>query len=101
VKDVGTAVKIDGVNVPEYGYCKTVLGTEVTKIHIFAGKGTDIEHRDAPRLCARYGGEIEDWQKARGEVVLDIDGENIRAEVHWVQEDAVGFFEPKFIRTLK
>jgi hypothetical protein len=94
-------VRIDGLDVPGYGYCKTAPGTEVTKIHFFAGKGTETKLRDAPRLCAIYGGVFEDWQTARGEVVLDINGEYKRAEIHWVQEETIGSVEIKYVRTLK
>jgi len=93
-------MRIDGVYVPGEGFCKTALETEVTNIVVFAGKGTNVVFRVAPLLSAKYGGQPENWQKVRGEVVL-IAGDGSRyAEVHWAHERTVGRVELKFKRWL-
>ncbi|MDR2693360.1 MAG: hypothetical protein LBB74_04000 [Chitinispirillales bacterium] len=91
-------MKIDGVYVPGEGYCETAPNTAVTKVLVFAGKGTGVDFRAAPLLSAKYGGQPENWQKVRGEVIL-ITGEWYkRAEVHWACERTVGRVELKFKR---
>jgi hypothetical protein len=90
-------MKIDGVYVPGEGYCRTYPGTEVTKILAFAGKGTETGFRRAQLLSDMYGGQPENWQKVRGEVVLiRDDGMRRRAELHWAYEWAIGVVELKF-----
>jgi len=91
---------IDGVYVLGEGYCKAAVGTEVTNIVVFAGKGTNVEFRVAPLLSAKYGGQPENWQKVRGEVVLIVGAGSRCAEVHWAYERAVGRVELKFKRWL-
>jgi hypothetical protein len=93
-------MRIDGVYVPGEGFCKTALGTEVTNIVVFAGKGTNVEFRVAPLLSSKYGGQPENWQKVRGEVVLIAGDGNRYAEVHWAYEWTVGRVELKFKRWL-
>jgi hypothetical protein len=93
-------MRIDGVYVPGEGYCKTAVGTEITNIVVFAGKGTEVEFRVAPLLSAKYGGQPENWQKMRGEVVLVVGDSDRYAEVHWAYERTVGRVELKFKRWL-
>ena len=52
-------------------------------------------------MAAFYGGQPENWQKVRGEVVLVYDGKDARAEAHWAQEKSVGYVEEKFVRWLE
>jgi len=89
-------MRIDGVYVPGEGYCKTAIGTEVTNIVVFAGKGTGVEFRVASLFVAKYGGRSENWQKVRGEVVLIVGDMCRNAEVHWAYERSVGRVELKF-----
>jgi len=89
-------VKIHGLYVPGKGYLRTAVGTATTKIVVIAGEGSSAVFRDAFALAAFYGGQPENWQKMRGEVILVCEGKNKRAEVHWAQEESVGYVEEKF-----
>jgi hypothetical protein len=94
-------VNIDGVYVPGEGYCKVAAGTEITKIKVFAGKGTEILFRNAPRNAVLYGGNPEDWQKVRGQAMLErTNGEIDPAELHWAQAAVIGEVGVKFKRWL-
>ncbi len=66
-----------------------VEGTKIQNVEVFAGKGTKTIFRKADKFAARYGGNAEDWQHAKG---FTADGDQ-RAEVHWVQCANIGKFE--------
>jgi len=93
-------ISIDGVTVPGEGWFKRVVGTVVTKIVTIAGKGAGTPFRDASYYVARYGGDFGDWQKLRGEIVLDYYSIARSAEIHWVQGKSVGPVKEKFRRWL-
>jgi hypothetical protein len=67
-------------------------GTKVQDRHVFAGYGTRTPLDDGvpEGLAAAFGGEIRKWQHVKGIGVIDDDGEFVRAEVHWFQEETVG-----------
>jgi len=94
-------VKIHGLYVPGKGYLRTVAGSVTTKKEVIAGKGAGTVFRNAFMLAAVYGGVPDNWQKMRGEVILVCDGKEKRAEVHWAQEESVGYVEEKFCRWLR
>ena len=70
-----------------------VEGSRLQDVQVFAGKGTRTEFRDAAKYAERYGGSPDDWQHAKGIGMVDFYGEEIMAELHWVQCDGIGRFE--------
>ena len=54
----------------------------------------------AEGLSEEYGGTPEKWQHSKGVGVLDCDGEMLKAEVHWFQEESVGKVKFKIKRWL-
>ena len=67
-------------------------GTKIQNAEVFAGKGTKRQLHEgvAEGLAKELGGSPENWQHAKGIAVLDDNGEEKRAEVHWFQEITVG-----------
>lgn len=78
-------------------------GTKVQNREVFAGYGTNTPLHDgvAEGLTNQYGGSVEKWQHAKGIGVIDDDGENVRAEIHWFQEETVGQVKHKVKRWLE
>jgi len=72
-------------------------GTKIQNAEVFAGKGTKFPLHDgvADGLTKLYGGKSENWQHAKGFGVLNDNGEERKAEVHWFQEPTIG--KVKFI----
>ena len=70
---------------------------------MFSGYGTNTPLHDgvAEGLTNQYGGSVEKWQHAKGIGVTDDDGENVRAEIHWFQEETVGQVKHKVKRWLE
>ena len=64
-----------------------VEGTRTQNSHVFAGKGgvKPLHEEVAQGLAAEFGGKPEDWQHCKGKGWLDVDGESVKAEVHWFQ----------------
>lgn len=72
-------------------YGRAQPGTSVTKIHTFAGRGSQKPLRVEDRLVERYGGQKGQWQHTTGDVVIkQSSGKTDTAEVHWFQEPSVG-----------
>lgn len=69
-----------------------VEGTKIQNSEVFAGKGTkhSLHEGVAEGLAEQYGGDPEKWQHCKGNGVIDFDGEERKAEVHWFQEETVG-----------
>lgn len=67
-------------------------GTRIQNSEVFAGKGTRHPlHEGVPEgLAKQFGGIAADWQHCKGHGILDYDGEERPAEVHWFQEKTVG-----------
>lgn len=64
-----------------------VEGTRTQNAQVFAGKGgvKPLHEEVAQGLAAEFGGKPEDWQHCKGKGWLDVDGEAVKAEVHWFQ----------------
>lgn len=64
-----------------------VEGTHSQNSQVFAGKGgvKPLRPEVARGLADEFGGKPEDWQHCKAKGWLDVDGEQIRAEVHWFQ----------------
>ena len=77
-----------------------VEGTRLQDVEVFAGKGSSTVYRKAAEYADEYGGNVADWQHAKGKALLDTrDGERL-AEVHWSQCPGVGkidFFVKKWL----
>lgn len=70
-------------------------GTCITKIVLIAGKGHTKPIDDINRLITTYKkGRKQDWQKYRGECIVEIDGEYKRCEIHWYQVNSF-YYEAK------
>lgn len=67
-----------------------VEGTRLQNVEVFAGKGTRTEFRDAIKYSQRYGGELSDWQHAKGVGIVNTPGGGTKAELHWIQCEGVG-----------
>lgn len=67
-------------------------GTRVQNSEVFAGKGTRHPlHEGVPEgLTEQFGGSVSKWQHCKGHGIIDYDGEERPAEVHWFQEETVG-----------
>ena len=69
-----------------------VEGTRVKDPTVFAGyRGPKPLYADTVAgLVEEFGGEPDKWQHVKGIGILDVDGEEIMAEIHWFQEESVG-----------
>lgn len=68
----------------------------------FAGKGgtKPLNPEVADGLSKQIGGKPENWQHLKGIGVIDYYGEEVKAEVHWFQEESVGKHKFKVKRWL-
>ena len=97
-KSLGAAASNHKVWVEGEGYYKLAEGTKITKVHVFAGKGTKTPVRVAKHLTKQYGGIEENWQHTRGEGIVNFEGKNRRAELHWFENQDVGKIKMKVKR---
>lgn len=67
-------------------------GTRIQNSQVFAGKGTKHPlHEGVPEgLTQQFGGSVSNWQHCKGHGVIDYNGDDRPAEVHWFQEETVG-----------
>lgn len=70
-----------------------VEGSDISKVTVFAGKGTNVEYRNAYKYANKKGGNVEDWQHVKGIGHIDYYGEDRRAEVHWSRCEGIGDFD--------
>lgn len=64
-----------------------VDGTRTQNAQVFAGKCgvKPLREEVAQGLAAEFGGKPEEWQHCKAQGWLDVDGEAVKAEVHWFQ----------------
>ncbi len=86
-RSLGAAGKNYPVKLPDGNHAKFAEGSEIIKIKVFAGKGTDKPIRNAIFLENDYGISADKWQKVRGEGVILFEGQKRIAEVHWYEAD--------------
>lgn len=70
-----------------------VEGRSVSNAKTFAGYGgvKPLQKDTLDGLCEQFpGSSRERWAHRKGIAYLDIDGEEVKAEVHWFQEESVG-----------
>lgn len=67
-------------------------GANIQNPNTFAGKGTSKPLKEAVKegLTNELGGDPEKWQHRKGITVIDYNGEERKAEIHWFQEETVG-----------
>lgn len=77
-------VVVDKSNGEEYYF---VEGTRTQNAQVFAGKGgvKPLREEVVQGLAAEFGGKPEDWQHCKGKGWLNVNGESVKAEVHWFQ----------------
>ena len=80
-----------------------VEGSRVQNREVFAGFGTRTPlHDGVPEgLTKEFGGTPSKWQHVKGFGLIDDNGESVRAEVHWFQEETVGQVKHKIKRWLE
>ena len=86
-RSVGASGKNYPVKLPNGNHAKFAVGTAITKIKVFAGKGTDTAIKDAAFLEADYGIAADEWQKLRGDGCIVEDGKVKHVEIHWYEAD--------------
>ena len=86
------------VKLPDGTVSQLSAGTRITKIVVFAGRGTNKVFRDAPRLSKKYGNSPSDWAKTRGDGYVDFKGAPRHCELHWCDAPQVGRVEMKVKR---
>lgn len=92
-RSVGAKAKNYDIKDPETGdIFHFVEGTKIQNSQVFAGKGTKHSLHDgvAEGLTEQFGGTPSKWQHCKGHGIIDYDGEERPAEVHWFQEETVG-----------
>ena len=100
-KSLGAKAKNYKVMDLQTGEMYSILeGTKVQDTQVFAGKGSKVKYRNAYKYVEKYGGDVEDWQHAKGIAELNTDDGTGKAEIHWSQCKNIGkfgFFIKKWI----
>ncbi|WP_290776314.1 hypothetical protein [Anaerofustis sp.] len=98
-KSVGAAAFKDVVSLPNGNKGKIQEGSKITKVVVFAGKGTNKELRVAEHLERQYAVPKTEWKHVRGDgyVVCD-DGKTRHAELHWFESNETGRIKMKVKR---
>lgn len=102
-KSIGAKAKNYDILDPQTGeYFNFVEGTKIQNPKVFAGKGgtKPLNPEVADGLSKQIGGKPENWQHLKGIGVIDYYGEEVKAEVHWFQEESVGKHKFKVKRWL-
>lgn len=78
-------------------------GTKVQNSEVFAGYGTrhPLNNDVIIGLTEQFGGDPSKWQHAKGFGTVDVDGEEVKAEVHWFQQDGIGQVRHKIKRWME
>ena len=90
---------IDKIDGSVYNF---IEGTRILNAKVFAGyKGAKPLYQETvDGLVEQYGGKPEKWQHCKGIGTLNVENEEVRAEVHWFQEESVGKVKFKVKRWL-
>ena len=92
-KSLGAKAKNYDVIDPKTGeFFQFAEGTKIQNAEVFAGYSTKkpLNEAVADGLTREFGGDPSKWQHAKGIGTLDYYGEEIKAEVHWFQEESIG-----------
>lgn len=101
-KSLGAAAFRDTVFLPNGNKGKIAEGTKITKVVVFAGKGTKKPVKIAEYLSDKYKDynvPTTEWKKVRGDgyVVCD-DGVTRHSELHWFESQQTGRIRMKVKR---
>lgn len=101
-KSLGAAAFRDNILLPNGRRGKIKENSKITKVVVFAGKGTQKELRVAKHLEKQYNVPEKEWQHTRGDgyVVCD-DGVTRHAELHWFESEETGRIKMKVKRYFK
>ncbi len=92
-KSVGAKSKNYDIFDAETGeYFHFAEGTKIQNSEVFAGYKVKkpLKEEVAEGLAEEFGGDPKKWQHAKGNGVVNYNGEELKAEVHWFQEETVG-----------
>jgi hypothetical protein len=89
-KSVGAKAKNYEIITPEGEIFNLAEGSRITHVNIIAGYGRNRQIDILDRLVDNYGGNPQKWTKCKGFGYIDVNGENMLAEVHWYEEPSVG-----------
>ena len=92
-KSVGAQSKNYDILDTESGeYFHFAEGTKIQNSEVFAGYKVKkpLKEEVAEGLAKEFGGDPKKWQHAKGNGVVNYNGEELKAEVHWFQEETVG-----------
>ena len=84
-RSVGATGRNYPVLLPDGNHTKFAPGTEITKIKVFAGKGTKVVLRNAAILEQEYSIPAGEWQKVRGDAYVLLNRKAMHCEVHWYE----------------
>ena len=102
-KSLGAMATNYDIVAPDGNIFKYAEGTRIQNVEVFAGYGTKtpLHEGTVEGLVAEFGGNPEKWQHVKGIGVIDDNGEEIKAEVHWFQEETAGQHKHKIKRWLE
>ena len=77
---------------PDDQYYQYAAGTKIQDREVFAGYGTrhPLHEGVAEGLTEEFGGDPTKWRHEKGIGIIDRNGEEVRAEVHWFYAESVG-----------
>lgn len=99
-KNLGAAAFRDEIKLPNGQLAKITEGTKITKVVVFAGKGTKRKINVAKYLSKQYNIPESEWKKVRGEGLVDYHGVSRRAELHWFEAKGIDRIKMKVKRWL-
>ena len=98
-KSVGAKAANYDILMPDGSIVHLAEGTYITNKEVIAGRGKPSTHiREIDRLVQEYGGDPKKWSKVKGIGTLDVEGEYLRAELHWYEEPHIGKVDFKLKR---
>lgn len=98
LRSVGAAAFRDSVKLPDGSFSRLKEGSKITKVFVFAGKGTNKPIKVAHYLEKQYGVPQNEWKKVRGKGIIMANGQERTAELHWFESDQTGRIKMKVKR---
>jgi hypothetical protein len=89
-RSLGAKWKNYDILMPNGEITQLTEGTKITNIEVMAGKGRNRKIDIVDILVDEFGGNVAEWQKAKGIGYVDFDNSSHKAELHWYQEPTVG-----------
>ncbi len=97
-RSLGAAAFRDNVKLPDGTYGRLTEGSIISKVVVFAGKGTQKPVTVAVHLEREYGVPQLEWKKVRGDGYVDVNDVSRHAELHWFESDEAGRVKMKVKR---